>query len=136
MLACIAAQAVCAAIGGIFCPQCLVAHPRGCASLQSCGCPELHASVPASPDKSAAGSLHPVGLLHLTSTLRPSACRSLDTDFGGASSSKRRRVRHQHFWRNSDKLPPDHRLYVASADIKLALEEVPPLHPERSLLLH
>ena len=47
---------------------------------------------------------------------------------GGAGAStgnsgKRRRVRHQHFWRNSDKLPPEHRLYVASADIKLALEQ-------------
>ena len=38
-------------------------------------------------------------------------------------------MRHQHFWRNSDKLPPDHRLYVASADIKQALEEVRLLPP-------
>ena len=49
---------------------------------------------------------------------------SLDIDTGEPHPSKRRRVRHQHFWRNSDKLPPDHRLYVASADIKQALEEV------------
>ena len=49
---------------------------------------------------------------------------SLDIDTGETHPSKRRRVRHQHFWRNSDKLPPDHRLYVASADIKQALEEV------------
>ena len=41
-----------------------------------------------------------------------------------ANPGKRRRVRHQHFWRNSDKLPPEHRLYVTSADIKLALEQV------------
>jgi hypothetical protein len=88
--------------------------------------------MPASPDSSAAGSLHPDCLSHVTSTVRLSECCSLDADFGGASSSKRRRVRHQHFWRNSDKLPPDHRLYVASADIKLALEEVRPLRAELS----
>jgi hypothetical protein len=45
----------------------------------------------------------------------------------GGNPAKRRRVRHQHFWRNSDKLPPEHRLYVAAADIKLALEQVPSL---------
>lgn len=56
-------------------------------------------------------------------TLRGFAC-SLDIDTSEQHPSKRRRVRHQHFWRNSDKLPPDHRLYVASADIKQALEEV------------
>ena len=132
----------------ICCPCCLCCHcrhhlpsvpyctPHGCARLPLLGGPELHASLPASPAKSAAGFLHPIGLLHLTSAVRPSERCSLDTDFGGASSSKRRRVRHQHFWRNSDKLPPDHRLYVASADIKLALEEVHPLHTELSLLLH
>lgn len=51
---------------------------------------------------------------------------SLSPDSGlVAAAGKRRRVRHQHFWRNSDKLPPEHRLYVTSADIKLALEQVP-----------
>ena len=50
--------------------------------------------------------------------------RSLDINTSASHPSKRRRVRHQHFWRNSDKLPPDHRLYVPSADIKQALEEV------------
>lgn len=53
---------------------------------------------------------------------------SLGTDVGSGGSTanpaKRRRVRHQHFWRNSDKLPPEHRLYVTSADTKLALEQV------------
>ena len=56
--------------------------------------------------------------------LNPAAWCSLDIDTSEQHPSKRRRVRHQHFWRNSDKLPPDHRLYVASADIKQALEEV------------
>ena len=51
-------------------------------------------------------------------------CCSLDIDTSASHPAKRRRVRHQHFWRNSDKLPPDHRLYVTSADIKQALEEV------------
>ncbi|CAL8461954.1 g1485 [Coccomyxa elongata] len=46
---------------------------------------------------------------------------------------KRRRVRHQHFWRNSDKLPPEHRLYVTSADIKLALEQAEPVKPRRQI---
>ena len=58
---------------------------------------------------------------HLTND---AAWCSLDIDTSETHPSKRRRVRHQHFWRNSDKLPPDHRLYVASADIKQALEEV------------
>lgn len=50
---------------------------------------------------------------------------SLAMDSNAAPNpGKRRRVRHQHFWRNSDKLPPEHRLYVTSADIKLALEQV------------
>ncbi len=48
---------------------------------------------------------------------------SLSLDTSG-HASKRRRVRHQHFWRNSDKLPPEHRLYVTSAEIKNALEQV------------
>ena len=53
----------------------------------------------------------------------PACSLSLDGNVA-ANPGKRRRVRHQHFWRNSDKLPPEHRLYVTSADIKLALKQV------------
>ena len=124
-------------IARILCPQRLSAQPgaqRVCQPM-IIWVSEAACLSACKPDKSAAGFSHPTGQLHLTSTVRTSECCSLDTEFGGASSSKRRRVRHQHFWRNSDKLPPDHRLYVASADIKLALEEVHPLHTELSLLL-
>jgi hypothetical protein len=61
--------------------------------------------------------------------------RSLSLDGGAANPSKRRRVRHQHFWRNSDKLPPEHRLYVTSAEIKHALDQahIPPPTPQTVL---
>ncbi|BDA41325.1 hypothetical protein COCOBI_02-1050 [Coccomyxa sp. Obi] len=59
---------------------------------------------------------------------------SLAMDSNAAPNpGKRRRVRHQHFWRNSDKLPPEHRLYVTSADIKLALEQAEPVKPRRQI---
>ena len=35
---------------------------------------------------------------------------------------KKRRMRHQHFWRDADKLAFQERVYVRSADVQLALE--------------
>ncbi|KAL0034952.1 hypothetical protein WJX79_002306 [Trebouxia sp. C0005] len=41
------------------------------------------------------------------------------------SALKRRRIRNQHFWRDSDKLALDERVYVRSADVQLAMEAAP-----------
>jgi hypothetical protein len=38
------------------------------------------------------------------------------------TASRRRRSRHQHFWRNADKLPVEHRAFVESGDVTAALE--------------
>lgn len=46
---------------------------------------------------------------------------------------KRRRIRHQHFWRDSDKLAVDERVYVKSADVQLAMEEGVPVMPVSQL---
>lgn len=42
---------------------------------------------------------------------------------------KKRRVRHQHFWRDSDKLAANERVYVKSADVQLAVESGLPVTP-------
>ena len=42
-------------------------------------------------------------------------------------SSRRRRSRHQHFWRNADKMPEQHRLFVESSDVAEALERGAPV---------
>lgn len=43
------------------------------------------------------------------------------------TSSRRRRSRHQHFWRNADKMPEQHRLFVESSDVAEALERGAPV---------
>lgn len=42
---------------------------------------------------------------------------------------KKRRMRHQHFWRDSDKLAANERVYVKSADVQLAVEAGLPVTP-------
>ena len=46
---------------------------------------------------------------------------------------KRRRIRNQHFWRDSDKLALDERVYVRSADVQLAMEAGVPVMPVSQL---
>ncbi len=46
---------------------------------------------------------------------------------------KKRRIRHQHFWRDSDKLAASERVYVRSADVQLALDAGLPVTPYNHL---
>ena len=45
----------------------------------------------------------------------------------GSQAAKRRRTRHQHFWRNTDKLDPDERVYVPTSCIKPAIKKKRPV---------
>ena len=52
---------------------------------------------------------------------------SLDPD---ASGTRRKRTRHQHFWRNTDKLDPRDRVYVSTASLKPAIQNAQPVVPK------
>lgn len=47
--------------------------------------------------------------------------------------AKRRRTRHQHFWRNSDKFDRDDRMYVPSKDVKPALQQKLLVQPKQDI---
>lgn len=47
---------------------------------------------------------------------------------------KRRRIRHQHFWRDSEKLPFRERVFVRSADVQLALDADVPITAQSHLV--
>ena len=51
---------------------------------------------------------------------------SLETDNRGGGA-KRKRTRHQHFWRNTDKLDATERVYIPTASIKPALRRNEPV---------
>ena len=57
--------------------------------------------------------------------------RSLEPYSG--QGAKRRRTRHQHFWRNTDKLDRDERVYVPTSAIKPALKHEEPVMPKSDI---
>lgn len=51
----------------------------------------------------------------------------------GKSGSKRRRTRHQHFWRNTDKLDTRERVYIPTSSIRPALNNNEPVVPKMDI---
>lgn len=59
------------------------------------------------------------------------ALDSLDTE--GKGNNKRKRTRHQHFWRNTDKLDARERVYIPTNSIKPALRKNQPVVPKSDI---
>ena len=55
---------------------------------------------------------------------------SLDPD---SSGTRRKRTRHQHFWRNTDKLDPRDRVYVSTASLRPAIQSDQPVVPKKDI---
>lgn len=53
---------------------------------------------------------------------------SLEMD--SKAGSKRRRTRHQHFWRNTDKLDAKERVYIPTSSIRPAISRQEPVSPK------
>jgi len=60
----------------------------------------------------------------------PHAC-SLESE--GRGGNKRKRTRHQHFWRNTDKLDSAERVYIPTSSIKPALHRNQPVVPKSEI---
>lgn len=101
----------------------------------------MHSTRFTEADLEAISSL--VGLETLTSTQEHSgssslfmfeqltALDSLDTE--GRAGNKRKRTRHQHFWRNTDKLDARERVYIPTTSIKPALRRNEPVVPKAEI---
>lgn len=51
-------------------------------------------------------------------------------DMEGRVAGKRRRARHQHFWRNTDKLDSKERVYIPTSSVTPALRKKEPVNPK------
>lgn len=67
-------------------------------------------------------------LVHHSSHLIPARSDSLEID--SKAGSKRRRTRHQHFWRNTDKLDARERVYIPTSSIRSAISRQEPVCPK------
>ena len=58
-------------------------------------------------------------------------CCSLELE--GKGANRRRRTRHQHFWRNTDKLDNRERVYIPTSSIRPALSNNEPVVPKMDI---